>query len=202
MSIAADRLSGRPDVPPLPVRRFTIEEYRRLAETGVLTENDRVELLEGWVVPKMVKSPLHDAAVSLVQSALTAMLTTGWHVRVQSAVTLQDSEPEPDLAVVRGSPRDFRDRHPGAGDMALVIEVADSSLERDRYKGNLYARAAIPGYWIVNLNESRIEAFDGPPHSEEKSEYSRVAYYETSHTIPLLIEDQQIAQIDVADLLP
>src|SRR5437762_1378211 len=122
-----------PDItwPPLPSYRFTLRQYHRMMETGVLTEHDRVELLEGRIVPKMPHNPPHDTAVDLTQTTITAILPAGWRVRVQSAVTLADSEPEPDVAVVRGPARRYAHCHPRPKDIALIIEVADTSLRED-----------------------------------------------------------------------
>lgn len=90
--------------PCLPVRRFTVAEYRRLAEVEILSEEERVELLEGWIVFRTVHNPPHDNAVELVDEALRAELPAGWRVRVQSSITTADSEPEPDVTLVRGRP--------------------------------------------------------------------------------------------------
>ena len=88
----------------IPVRGFTVQEYHRLAEVGILTEADRVELLEGVISPKMVHSPIHDATVSIIECLLRTYLATGYLLRIQSAITLHTSEPEPDLALVVGAP--------------------------------------------------------------------------------------------------
>src|SRR5262245_37650542 len=98
--------------PPVPVRRFTVAEYRRLAETEILADDDPGELLEGWIVPKMVHNPPQDNAVELADEALRLRLPAGWHLRVQSTIHTADSEPEPDLAIVRGSARSRAGRHP------------------------------------------------------------------------------------------
>ncbi len=137
--------------PPFPVRRFTVDEYHRMIQVGLLTEDDRVELLEGWIVPKMPRNPPHDATVEIADETLRPHLPPGWSLRVQSAITLPDSEPEPDVAVVRGGARDYLSRHPGPADVGLLIEVSESSLNRDRdEKGRLFAQAGIPHYWIIN----------------------------------------------------
>ena len=134
-------------VPPLPVRRFTVDEYHRLIEIGVLSEDDDVELLEGWIVPKMGRTPLHDAVISwILNRVLTPRLPNGWFCRGQSAITIAGSEPEPDVSVVGGSELDYHNRHPAAAELALVIEVADSTLTRDRvFKTQIYASAGVPG---------------------------------------------------------
>ena len=149
--------------PPVPVRRFSVDEYHRLIRDGYFDDRERIELLEGWIVPKMTKNPAHDVAIDLGQEVLRGVVPGGWRVRGQSAVTTKDSEPEPDLAVVRGQVRDYRDRHPGPGDMALVVEVADSSLSRDRgLKLRIYAKAGVPVYWIVNLVDGLVEVYTEP----------------------------------------
>src|SRR4051812_8247313 len=97
-------LTGSPDfqIPRLPVRRFTVAEYHQMIDANILREDDKVELLHGWIVPKMTRKPIHDAVLGIIDDAIRALLPKQWKVRVQSAITTADSEPEPDLAVVRG----------------------------------------------------------------------------------------------------
>src|SRR5436309_2218555 len=92
--------------------RFTVDQYHRMIEAGVLDENDRVELLEGWIVPKMVHNPPHDCAVSLVQTSFAGFLPKSWIMRIQSAITIDDSEPEPDVVVAKGPARRYLTAHP------------------------------------------------------------------------------------------
>ena len=134
-----------PVVPPVPVRRFTVEEYHQMIQAGILGEDDDVELLEGWIVPEMPRNPAHDALIAWVHNRVLApRLREGWFCRGQSAITTPDSEPEPDLALIRGSERDYLSRHPGPADTALAVEVADSSLSRDRsIKARIYAAAGV-----------------------------------------------------------
>lgn len=188
--------------PPFPVRRFTVEEYRRLGESGVLGEDDRVELLEGWIVPKMIHNPPHDAAVELAQAALQARLPAGWRLRIQSAIAMPDSEPEPDLAVVRGSIRDHARRHPEPHEIALVVEVAASSLPLDRAKGRLYARVGVPMYWIINLAEGRVEVYAEPTGPASSPAYGRQSVFAAGDLVPVTIAGQEAAGVPVADLLP
>ena len=133
-------------------RRFSVAEYHRLIEIGILTEDDNLELLEGYLVHKMSRNPPHDAAIQKITKKLLRVLPAGWDLRVLSAVTLKESEPEPDFAVVRGDETAYLTHHPGAADVGLVSEVADSTLAGDRSdKGRIYARAGLPCYWIINL---------------------------------------------------
>jgi Uma2 family endonuclease len=132
-------------VPTEPVWRFSVAQYHQMIRLGILTEDDPVELLEGWIIHKMPKNPPHRAATKLTRNALEEIVPEGWYVDAQEPITLLDSEPEPDVVVVRGNTRDYLDRHPGSQDLALVVEIADSTLERDRTsKKRLYARAGIP----------------------------------------------------------
>src|SRR3990172_5798664 len=116
----ASRIAG--DRPPA-LRRFTVDEYHRMIASGVLGEDDRVELLEGGIVEMSPHGSDHRVAVTLVQDQLEALVPTGWHVEVQLPLGAPDSEPEPDLAVVRGPRRRYLDHHPSGGEVALVVEV-------------------------------------------------------------------------------
>src|SRR5262249_30603098 len=113
-------------------RRFSVAEYHKLIESGILTEDDNLELLEGYLVHKMSRNPPHDATIQRLMKRLLRLLPPGWDLRVQSAVTLSESEPEPDLAVVRGDENAYIARHPAGADVGLVIEVSDSTLPADR----------------------------------------------------------------------
>jgi len=199
--MGAAALSYQP--PPLPVRRFSVAEYRKLAEVGILTEHERVELLEGWIVPKMVHNPPHDNTVELVDEALRALLPPGWRVRVQSSITTADSEPEPDLTLVRGSARERSGRHPVPSEIGLIIEVADSSLETDRRdKARLYARAGIEHYWIVNLVDRCVEVHEEPSPTDEVPRYRRVTSLSPGQSLELRLEGPPIAMIPVEAFLP
>ena len=146
----------------IPIRRFSVQEYHRLAEVGILNDDDRVELLEGLISPKMVHSPIHDATVSIVECLLRMFLATGYLLRIQSAITLQTSEPEPDLALVKGPPTRYLGNHPMGSDIAHVVEVSESTLSRDRMKVATYASAGIPVYWIINLKHLCVDVFEKP----------------------------------------
>src|SRR4051794_26033814 len=108
-------------VPSFPVRRFTVAEYERMAEIGLLTEDDSVELLEGWIVPKTTKYPRHDTTIDILVQLLGRLLPSGWFLRAQNVLVTSDSEPEPDVVVTRGEPKDYWTKHPRAVDVALVI---------------------------------------------------------------------------------
>jgi Uma2 family endonuclease len=186
---------------PLPMRKFTVAEYHRMIETGILTENDQVELLQGWIVPKMPRNPPHDVGVEVVRNVVQRTVPPGWSIRSQSAITTADSEPEPDVAVVRGEPRTYRLRHPGPADIGMLIEVSEATLGRDRgEKGSIYAHAGVPYYWIVNLVNHTIEVYTDPDTAA--SAYRSRMNYGRADPIPLILDGQTVAMLLVADLLP
>lgn len=183
--------------PNLPLARFSVEQYHRMIESGAFTEHDQIELIEGWVTRKMAKGPAHEYATGRLDDFLRDHLPAGWHVRNQAPVTLATSEPEPDLAVARGTREAYRARHPGAGELALVIEVADTSLEVDRIKGPSYAVAQIPEYWIVNLRERCVEVHTDPTGDG----YDSCTIYGENDHMGLVIEGVQLARLSISALL-
>jgi Uma2 family endonuclease len=192
-----------PAVPDVPIYRLSVEQYHAMAEAGILTEDDPVELIEGWLVQKMTKHPPHTLATRRTRRALERLAPTGWIVDTQAPVTTADSEPEPDVAVFRGDDADYADRNPGPTDVALVVEVADTSLRTDQgNKKRLYARADIPIYWIVNLVERQIEVYTDPTGPAEKPDYSQRRDYGPADTIPLVLDSIEVGSLKVVDFLP
>lgn len=184
-------------------RQFTVAEYHNLIRIGVLTEDDNLELLEGYLVHKMSRNPPHDSTIQLILAALPGLLPVGWTVRVQSAITLADSEPEPDLAVVRGGPRTYAARHPGPADFGIAIEVSDTTLAADRAdKGRIFARNGLPEYWVVNLPDEQVEVYTDPRPGESPPRYATRTDYPRSAAVPLALDGVAVARIPVADLLP
>src|SRR5262245_10161946 len=166
--------------------RMRVDQYHAMIHTGILTEDDPVELLEGWLVVKMPQNPPHRVAVRLTSEALEAIVPAKWYVDTQAPITTADSELEPDIVVVRGEPRHYLDHHPTPEDLALVVEVADTSLQRDQaYKRRLYAAARIPVYWILNLPESRCEAYIDPSGPGDEPDYRQRRNYGPTEEIPL-----------------
>src|SRR3954471_4448142 len=152
-----------PGPSPEPVFRLTVEQYHQMIDAGVLTDDDPVELLEGVLVFKMPKKPKHRVALAKLDRAMRALLPAAMSIQLQEPITLNDGEPEPDAAVFRGLPEDHADRHPGPGEVALVVEVSDSTLTRDRgIKLRSYARAGLRIYWIVDLVGRAIEVYTDP----------------------------------------
>jgi Uma2 family endonuclease len=207
MSVVAQpsKQPGRPPaaVPPYPVWRLTVDEYHQMLQAGIVTEDHPVELLEGWLMPKMPQNPPHRIATREVRKALEAVTPPGWYVDSQVPITTDDSEPEPDGMVVRGDTSDYADRHPGPPHVALVVEVADTTLQEDRQlKQRLYARAGIPAYWIVNLQDNRVEVYTDPSGSQGIPEYRQRQDYGPDDVVPLVFDGQEVARIPVRELLP
>ena len=187
----------------LVIYRLSVAQYHAIAMAGILADGDPVELLEGLLVQKMTKKPPHTVATQLIQEALRAILPVGWRVPSQDPITLVDSEPEPDLAVVRGGIRRYMEHHPGPEDLALVVEVADATIRRDRgSKKRIYARAGVLVYWIVNLVENQIEVYTDPTGPIQTPNYRQRQNYGPSDMIPVIIEGQEVGRLAVQELLP
>jgi Uma2 family endonuclease len=182
--------------------RLSVRQYDLMIEAGILTANDRVELLQGLLVEKMARKPPHDSAVTRIIRRLIPVLPADWSLRVQSAVVLRDSEPEPDFAIVRGSEEAFDRRKPTARDVGLLMEVSDSTLLDDRqFKGMLYAEARVLQYWIVNLRDACIEVYTGPK-AGKSPRYSLRHDYRGDDVLPLILDGKEITRLLVNELFP
>lgn len=182
-----------------PVWRISVATYHQMIDAGMLTDDDPVELLEGILVTKMPKTPPHSLATQLTRDALARVVLPGWCVNAQEPITLADSEPEPDVAVVRGRYRDYANHHPGAQDTALIVEVADATLRRDRgLKKRTYAAAGIPIYWIVNLAKQQIEVYADPSGTD----YLQQQDYDRAAEAPVVIDGKEIGRLAVKEILP
>jgi Uma2 family endonuclease len=185
------------------LHRWTRHEYERLMDRGFLDEDDAIELLDGLLLVKEPQHSLHRTAVLLVARAVEQAFGEGWFIQTQSPIILDDrSEPEPDVCVVRGTPRDYVDAHPTSP--ALVVEVAQSGLRLARgLKAAAYARARIADYWIVNLIDRVLEVHREPARPGPAQRHRGYAAIETlgsDATITPLAAPS--ASIRVADLLP
>lgn len=143
--------------------RFDVDDYYRLAEAGILTEDDRVELIDGEIIDMAPAGSRHAACVSRLNRLLVGRVRDAI-VRVQDPLRVWGpTEPEPDLAVVRFREDFYIEHHPTPGDVLLVVEVADSSVGRDRTeKAEMYATVGIREYWLVDLTQSAVLVHTSP----------------------------------------
>lgn len=143
---------------------WTVEDYHRMVETGILSTNDRVELVEGQIVQMSPQTPLHVATKKRTYDYLNNLLASRATVRSESPVTLPPgSEPEPDIAVVAIDPREYSDHHPVPEAIFLLIEVADTTLDSDlKAKATLYAKANIREYWVLDVRRRQVHVFRFP----------------------------------------
>ncbi|HEX7446699.1 MAG TPA: Uma2 family endonuclease [Pirellulales bacterium] len=185
------------------IARFSVARYQKMIETGVLTPDDKVELLENYVVLKMPRKPPHDGTIDLLMAAIGLRLPAGWLPRVQQAIVFADSQPEPDFAIVRGTARSYLARHPAPADVGLLVEVADSSLLRDqRDKARIYARGGIACYWIVNLPDRQIEVYTQPSGPSDSPDYASIQFYAAGDRLSLVLDGLAVGTVAVQDLLP
>lgn len=187
-----------------PIFPLTVDQYHQLIYSGKLTEDDPVELLEGILVFKMPKNTPHATSEKLARREVERLLPDGWHYQSQDPITLTDGEPEPDGAVISGRIEDYADAHPTPDKVPLVIEVADSSLERDRgIKLRSYARAGIGVYWIINLIDTVVEVYRVPATPAGRAPtYLQHNVYRLGDDVPLEIENTISASVPVSSLLP
>ena len=176
---------------------WTVKEYRQMSELGILDTDDRTELIEGQILVMAAKGTPHVLGLRLLAVVFDTLLANQlFFVSTQDPIQLNDfSEPEPDLAIVRGTALDYADRHPDPDDLALVVEVADSTLKYDcEVKDKLYAQSGIEDYWVLDVKNRKLHIFRNP---------TATGY--TSHLIltppnsiaPLKFPDRSVSLLDI-----
>lgn len=182
-------------------RPFSLAEYQWLVAQGFFG-NERLELLDGYLVEKPVADPIHDGTLQRVNRRLSRVLPPGWEVRVQLAFTLTKSQPLPDLAVVREEADGYTVRHPGPADCGLIVEVANSSLEYDRDdKARVYARGGVPVYWVVNVVDVQVEVHERPSGPAPAPGYAVLTVYKPGDVVPFVVDGTDRGPVPVADLI-
>ncbi|MBC7542005.1 MAG: Uma2 family endonuclease [Candidatus Sericytochromatia bacterium] len=181
-------------------RRWTRAEYEQLIDAGIFQPDEHLELLDGEILTMTPQKSRHATVVRLLQRTLEAVFTAGFDVRPQLPLALDLlSAPEPDLAVVAGAPLDYLDAHPATA--VLIVEVSDTSLRLDRQrKGQLYARAGIAEYWIVNLVDGIVEVYREPVAMGNGWDYRLVQRLSRDERIIPLAKPE--AGIRIGDFLP
>jgi Uma2 family endonuclease len=185
---------------PAPLYRISVEKYEAIVASGVFGRKDRFHLINGFLVGKKTHTPPHSTADGLCGEALREVIPTGWHVRPAKPIRLpaQVSKPEPDRSVARGSFRDYSGRDPEAADIALVVEVADTSLAEDRKMARIYGGAGIPAFWIVNLVDRQVEVYTLPYADGYHSRQD----FTPGQAVPVFIESAEVGRIPLTDMLP
>ena len=176
--------------------RLSRVEYDRAVVAGAFEPDAKLELIDGNLHAMTPEGTAHTTGMHLVADCLRQEFGSGFFVRIQNALAVDEySEPEPDVAVVTGTVRDYRHAHPTSA--VLVVEVSDESLQHDRtVKQRLYARAGIPEYWILAIPDARLEVYRDP---DEDGYRSATRHAAGESVAPLARPDARIA---VDDLLP
>lgn len=172
-----------------------------MVASGSFGKRNRVHLIEGILVRKMTKKPLHVIACERTRNALLRIVRPGWRVTTEAPVRIPDfNEPEPDLAVVRGDAQDeeFEQRHPEPADVVLLVEVAHSSLDEALKMAGIYAGAGIPFYGYLDVVRGQVLAYSQPGPSG----YGACEVLMPGHALPVVIDGVEVGAVPVADILP
>lgn len=181
--------------------RFTVEQYHQLGDAAILSPEDRVELIDGWIREKPVQKPPHARSITRLVRVLPRIVPETYELLPQLPITLPTSEPEPDVVVARGPGERYDEMHPGPADVVLVIEVLDSTLDFDRGpKLLLYAAARLPVYWIVNIPDRRVEVYTNPRAGRRPTYRTRTDFRRGSK-VPIVLNGRTVGEVAVNDLL-
>ena len=176
-------------------RRWSVEEFQRIADAGIFGPEERVELIEGEILPVSPEGPEHAAVNALLDPVLRRAFGKGFYLRHSNPIPLEKfSQPEPDIAVVRGTPRDHMSAHPKTAELVVEVSFTSRAFDRGR-KQRLYSRAGVPEYWIVDLVERCLFVYRDP----ERTGYASLTRQEAGSFVRPLRAKRRIA---VADLLP
>jgi Uma2 family endonuclease len=173
------------------IRLWTVDEYHRMIEAEILTHEDKVELLAGQIIQMSPQQPPHAATTQWASDYLRELLGTQVTIRVQLPITLHpNSEPEPDIAIVRINPRRYLGHHPTSDDIFLVVEVADATLAIDcKQKAQTYAKAKIADYWVLDVQKRQVYVFRQP---ENESYQQQIVLDENSIISPLAFSEIEV----------
>ena len=181
-------------------KRLTVDQYDQMVENGILPQTNRLELIEGRIVEKARQSPPQAFSSESCRDALASLVPASWHVRCGNPVRVpaRDSEPEPDVSVVRGQIRDYCDHHPGPEDVALVVEVVRWDVTEERRLAATYGGGGIPVFWIVNVAGRTLEVYADPTGGA----YPAPKILDETESVDLIIQGQVVGEIVVANLFP
>ena len=201
MNVPAPTAQALPSPPVGVPYLFNAEQFLHMIEAGIFPREARVELWDGMVQEKMAKNRPHAISNNKFVAALVRLVPRGWHLAVEDSFKAGPGRvPLPDLMIVRGAPDDYRHRNPEARDVALLIELSDSSLRFDTGpKRAGYARAGAPLYWVADLNGGAIRAYRDPIPGEAR--YAAEQVYARGQSIPFILDGEVVCEIPVSDLL-
>jgi hypothetical protein len=189
---------GPASLPIASVYRMDIDEFERIA--GFL-KAERVELIDGLIVEKGDMDPRHSVTTKRLGRRLEVLIPAGWFIRENNPLRVHATyEPLPDFAIVRGDPDTaYEDRHPGPADVAIVIEIADSTLPKDRGEKRVnYEKGRIGVYWIVNLIDRQVEVYT----LRRRGGYGMARVFKPGQSVPVVIAGAEVGQIVVSEILP
>ncbi len=186
-----------------PLYRLSLDQFHRMYVVPGLERN---ELLGGWLVARMPIHPPHRTATYRTRAKLERLVPAGEYYVDQgapSSMPRTETEPLPDVQVIRGRSDDYGNRHPAPGEVALLVEISDSTISKDRnYKLRLYAREGITPYWILNLVAMRLEVYTDPSGPAESTAYRSMIAFGPEDEVPLVLDGREVGRIAVRDLLP
>ena len=183
--------------------RLTVRQFEKMIDAGIFRDEDHVELLGGLLVDKMVKKDPHNFAIDMLGALLNDDFLIDWIARQEKSVVLgRFWRPEPDIAVVRGPRERYRTKGPRRADVAMLVEVADSTYLKDRgAKWRKYAASGVAVYWIVNLPLRQIEVYSAPAGRGKSAGYRDSMIYGSADEVPLILEGRELGRIKVSDVL-
>jgi Uma2 family endonuclease len=184
---------------PSSIYRLSIDQYEAMVASGLFRKQDRIQLINGVLVTKMTDNPPHAVVCDATRDAVEPMLPPDWCLRPDKPIRIPGhNEPGPDVVVARGTFWDYQVRHLEPADIAMVIEVADSSLLEDRAMAPIYSRAGVPIYWMINHKDRQVETCTGPGPNG----YGSLQIVKADGHVEVVIAGTRVGSILVADLLP
>jgi Uma2 family endonuclease len=183
--------------------RFTVEQLMRMIETGVIPDDEDVELIRGRLY-RMTKNEPHNGCIVDIADALRLLVPVGFFVREEKSLHHDgQSQPEPDVAVVRGRSRIRRTQPPSTSEAALIVEVCHHTRRADyRDKLSIYASAGVPSYWVVDLDGRKVAVYTEPTSQGPGGAFARMETYAEDASIPVVLDGSEVGRISVKDILP
>jgi len=183
--------------------RFTVEQLMRMIETGVIPDDEDVELIRGRLYRRTKYEP-HNWTVLVLAEALRRMIPEGFYVREEKSLSHDPrSLPEPDVAVVRGRLREFRPQPPSTSEAMLLVEVCHHTKRADYHdRLSIYASAGVPSYWVVDVDGRKVAVHTEPTSQGPVGAFARLESFDEDASIPVVLDGREVGRIPVKDFLP